>query len=246
MKRKPVIAISAGEVVNTVETWASVVYGQSTTYSEAVIHAGGVPVIMPITDDAAVLRHMYELCDGLLLAGGNDVDPARYGQKQAPETLVISPRRDAQELQLLQWALDDDMPVLAICRGMQLLNVSQGGSLHQHIPVHLPHAQNHEASRQHKNTKYLAHSLRIDPASRLANILEVTTIAANSQHHQAVHKIGTGLVASAWAEDEIVEALELPGKQFVLGVQPHPEGLEAATEVRWAKLFDAFIGATKH
>lgn len=244
---QPVIAITVGEVINinTGEVWTPIVYGQFHTYTDAVVRAGGAPFIVPLVDDEVVLRRLYEQCDGLLLSGGHDLDQDTYNAPSPQVKINVSPRRDKQEIQLVKWALDDNKPILGICRGMQLINVALGGSLHQDIDVDLPKSRNHQASIDHKNFQHLAHQLKIKPDSQLADILGTNIVAANALHHQAISKLGNDLVATAHAEDGVIEAIELPSKSFVIGVQSHPEALEAKTEPLWRKLFKAFIGSAK-
>jgi putative glutamine amidotransferase len=168
--------------------------------------------------------------DGLLLAGGPDVDPELYGASRHPETGPLDPERDSRETALLREALDRDLPVLAICRGLQLLNVALGGTLVQHI-------------RGHRCPKQLAvHPITITFDSMLESILEVDEYTVNSRHHQCVGQLASGLVVGARAPDIVVEALELPGKRFVLAVQWHPED---RTDGPDAKLFDAFRDAIR-
>ncbi|MDP9129904.1 MAG: gamma-glutamyl-gamma-aminobutyrate hydrolase family protein [Candidatus Binatota bacterium] len=242
---QPLIAITAGEVVNREYPWAPVTHGQSHTYVDAVVRAGGAPIIVPIVNNQTVLRKLYDQCDGLLLSGGNDLDPRNYSSKPVIKTRRISPQRDKQEIQLLKWAFEDDKPVLGICRGMQLINVTLDGNLYQDIVTSVPTAHNHEACIVDKDFNHLAHHLKLAAGSQLAKILETDTMAANTLHHQAVHELGKGLVITARAEDGVIEAIELPGKRFVIGVQSHPETLEAGTEPHWRKLFTAFIGSCK-
>lgn len=239
---KPLIGITAGELHNHSMPWGPLVYGQSRTYIDAVLHAGGAPVVLPITNDIEALRVLYEQCNGLLLSGGNDVDPALYGEKCKEYTETPAPARDSQELQLLQWAREDDKPILAICRGAQLLNVALGGTLYQDIAAEVPGAHNHVASRDKEDFTYIAHDrLLLKLGSRLAQILGVKEISTNALHHQSIKSLGKGLRLSAWAEDNVIEAIELPEAKFVIGVQSHPEALESEAETRWRKLFEAFV-----
>ena len=249
---QPFIAIAAGEFINSGEPWLPVVYGQFHTYTDAIVRASGVPFIVPLTTDKTILRRLYEQCDGLLLPGGSDLDPETYNMPHSsnkingathPLQTRISPPRDRQEEQLLEWALEDDKPVLGICRGMQLINVFLGGSLHSDIDMNLPSANNHEAGIHKKNFHHLAHQLRIDAGSRLAKVMGTGTIPTNTLHHQTIKKLGKGLVATAHAEDGVIEAIELPSKSFVIGVQSHPEALEAEVEPLWRELFEAFVGS---
>ena len=199
-------------------------------YADAVAEAGGEPVLLPTgaVSDAVVGR-----LDGLVLAGGADVDPARYEEPAGPHTTSTRPERDASEIALLQAALDRDLPLLAICRGMQLLNVLLGGTLIQHVPD-VPGARPHQLGLG----LFAEREVRIDPDSAVGAILGPAA-TVDCHHHQALHRIATGVVPSAWAEDDLVEAVEVPGRRFCLGVQWHPE----ASDDR--RLFAALVGATR-
>jgi putative glutamine amidotransferase len=146
--------------------------------------------------------------DAVLLAGGNDIDPAHYGQSPDPRLGPLDPPRDVYELDIAWAALERDLPILAICRGMQLLNVACGGTLHQHIDGH----------------RDVFHPVLADPASRLAHLTGQSAFEVNSRHHQALDQLGDGLVVTA-RSGEIIEAAEMPGRRFVLAVQWHPEDL---------------------
>jgi len=172
-------------------------------------------------EDAATLDGL----DGLCLAGGADVDPAIYGAERLPLCEEPDSRRDRLESALLHEALERDLPVLAICRGLQLMNAALGGTLEQHIEGH---------SRRKVRD---AHGIRIAPGTRLAGILGVTDYVVNSRHHQCAAKVAPGLTLAATAADGVVEALEVPGKRFALAVQWHPE---ARTDGEDAKIFQAF------
>ena len=200
------------------------------SYADAVAEAGGEPVLLPT---GAVSAEAVRRLDGLVLAGGADVDPARYGHPAGPHTTVLRPERDAAELAVLQAALSRDLPLLAICRGMQLLNVELGGDLLQHLPD-IPGAGIHNpgagllAGRQ----------VRTAPGTQLDRLLGPTA-AVDCHHHQALDRIAPGLTPSAWAEDGLVEAVEAAGRRFCLGVQWHPE---ASADRR---LFEALVSAAQ-
>lgn len=236
---KPLIGITSGEIINSEQPWAPYVYGQKRTYTEAVLAAGGIPVVIPFMPEAE-LRVLYERLDGVLFAGGNDLNPRLYGEKQNPLTVHVSDARDTVEATLMQWTLTDDKPLLAICRGAQLLNVISGGSLYQDLLTEFPHATDHQLSTHKQSYQHIAHRLNIDPTSRLASIIDAEELHANTHHHQGVKKLGTGLRATAWSEDGVIEAIEHPGKSFALGLQCHPEGLHEQDE-KWAAVFSAFI-----
>jgi gamma-glutamyl-gamma-aminobutyrate hydrolase PuuD len=183
-------------------------------YVRQVSAAGGVPVLLPpIADDVEVLDRL----DALVLAGGADVDPARYGADRSPRTGPASADRDDAELALLGAALERDLPVLAVCRGLQLLTVLRGGTLVQHLPDVVGNDDHVPAPGT-----YGDNAVSIAPGSRLAGLVGTEATWA-CHHHQAVDRLGDGLTAVAWAQDGTVEAAELDGSRFVLGVQGHPE-----------------------
>jgi len=240
---RSLIGITADEISNHKLSWLPSAYGQTSSYSTAIIRAGGSPIILPLTTDEQALGDIYSHLDGILIAGGNDIDPTLYSQAVGKETKDISKLRDNVEAQLLNWSKNDNKPLLAICRGMQLLNVIRHGSLHQHISG-APTAFDHTSSIQSEDIDNLAHILKVSPSSQLSKILGSGEISANSLHHQAIDKLGDDLQAVAWAEDGVIEAIEDPNQRFLIGVQCHPELLENNAEKRWRKLFAAFITAT--
>jgi len=241
---KPLIGITTGEIRNLTEPWSPIIYGQSYTYSDAIIRAGGLPVLLPLTNDVEVLRQLYHKLDGLLFAGGNDLDPKLYGQEAYPETVDFSPARDHVEVQLMKWTLADQKPILAICRGMQLLNVLGGGTLYQHIKKDLKQASDHEISTRKKTLVDLAHQLSVEPTSKLAALIHSTTIAANTHHHQAIHRLADNLRVSARSEDGLIEVIEGDGEGYTMGIQCHPESL-SSVEPKWDLVFAAFIESAR-
>lgn len=238
---RPLIGITTGEIINLVEPWASAVYGQKHTYSDAVIAAGGIPVFIPFMPEDE-LRNLYERLDGVVFAGGNDIDPQLYDEETHPLTVEVSPERDQVETLLMRWTLADDKPLFAICRGFQLLNVHLGGSLYQDVPTQLSGASDHELSTREEDYMHIAHVLKLDANSRLASIVESDTIRANTHHHQGIKKVAESLTANAWSEDGLVEGLEHPDRKFVVGVQCHPESLHVSDK-KWASVFEAFVKA---
>lgn len=189
-------------------------------YVRSVERAGAVPAILPPVDpgDAGAL---LDRLDGLLLSGGADVDPALYGQAPHPRLGPVERRRDDFEIALVREALRRDTPVLAICRGQQVLNVATGGTLVQDIPSTVRGAVGHDGTGRRWRR---SHSVELARGTRLREILEQDAASVNSFHHQSVDAVGEGLVVSARCpEDGIVEGLEMPSRAFVLAVQWHPE-----------------------
>ncbi|MFC9327485.1 gamma-glutamyl-gamma-aminobutyrate hydrolase family protein [Kitasatospora sp. NPDC057015] len=199
-------------------------------YVDAVARAGATPVLLPPQSGAT--GRLLDRLDGLLLSGGPDIDPARYGEEPHPSTGDPHPLRDSWEFGLLDGALERDLPVLGICRGMQLLNVALGGSLVQHLPDRVG-----DRDHQLAPATFSTQAVMIRPATRLAGILGRTAKVA-CYHHQAVDRLGGGLLPAAWSSDETVEAVELPDHRFALGVQWHPE-----TDPSDPRLFEAFVTA---
>ncbi len=206
-------------------------------YLDAVAGAGAIPVVIaPEATAAAAL--VVSRIDGLMLVGGVDVHPANYGETILNDTVTPGPERDALELALLQSALKRDVPVLAICRGHQVLNVARGGTLWQDLPSQLPDGLRHS---QRSDPHSPGHDVRVAEGSLLRQIVGSERLGTNSFHHQAVRALGLGLQATAWTSDGLVEALEDPSHRFVLGVQWHPEEMLDATPHR--ALFEAFAEA---
>jgi putative glutamine amidotransferase len=211
-------------------------------YEEAVRRAGGDTWVLDPAADRP--EDVVRRADGILLTGGGDVRPSLYGEAAHPTYEPAEPGRDEYELELVRRALDADVPLFAICRGLQVLNVARGGTLVQHIPDELPGSLNH-AVREPLNA--IAHDIWITPGTLLERLmrerLEGDTCPVNSRHHQAVKKLGDGLVVTATAPDGVVEAVEDPTKRFCLGVEWHPENFYRTGEFR--PLFEGFIQAAR-
>lgn len=189
-------------------------------YLKGLEAAGGAPLVLPLTQDTAVLEPILAHCSGLLLTGGQDVAPAVYGQEALPVCGQVCPERDSLEGWLLDWALERDIPVLGICRGLQFLNAHLGGTLYQDLPSQHPSQVVH---CQRPPYDQPVHQVEVRPDTLLAHLVGAGALRVNSYHHQAVAAVAPGLVVDAVSEDGLVESLHLPGKHFVLGVQWHPE-----------------------
>jgi putative glutamine amidotransferase len=217
-------------------------------YLTAIQEAGGLPLVATPAHGEASLRALHELGDGLLLTGGEDVVPERYGETAAYPSVQSVPERDAVEFQLLEWALADGLPVLAICRGIQLLNVALGGSLYQDLPSDRPGHLGHDQMRADPPGARTEphHRVSVTPGSWLADLLGQIELDVNSLHHQGIKRLGRGLVPVARAPDglvEGVEAAEPDRSRFLVGVQWHPEELWRGGEPGSARLFAGFVAA---
>jgi putative glutamine amidotransferase len=215
-------------------------------YNLAAAEAGAVPVMIPLFDeDPDTLRAVYDRLDGLLLAGGVDLDPRGFGEEPHPRLGKTDHARDVVELELARWAVADRKPVLGLCRGHQVLNVALGGTLWQDIGAQVPNAIKHDYFPTAGYARhFLAHDVAITPGSRLHIAFEAPTIPVNSMHHQAVKDLAPTLHASARSSDGLVEALESGTDHFLVGVQWHPEMFEHRDE-RTRRLFQAFVAAAR-
>lgn len=209
-------------------------------YLEGVKKAGAVPVILPLTTNGADIAQLVDLCDGFLFTGGQDVDPQLYGEAMKPFCGELCPARDAMEQELLHRALEQDKPVLGICRGIQFLNVALGGTLYQDLPMEYPSEIEHAMKAPYDRA---AHTVHIWPMTPLSTLLEKTELGVNSCHHQAIKSLAPGLVEMARGEDDLIEAVYLPGKTFVWAVQWHPE-MSLHADANSRKIFEVFVRAT--
>ena len=232
--RKPLIGITPSTFAYEADHGSFRRYASMTAYADAVTAAGGIPVILPFLAEG--VASLVDRLDGLVLSGGADVAPERFGDAEVhPDTYDIDPSRDAFEIALVHEALAREKPILAICRGIQVLNVALGGTLHQHVPdvfiglVHRQHLVNIPADQR-------GHEVAIAPGSALARTVETDRLPVNSFHHQGLKAIAPGLVATATSDDGLVEAVEHRTRPDVIGVQWHPE-LMAPTSEPQAALF---------
>jgi putative glutamine amidotransferase len=205
-------------------------------YVAAIRRAGGSPVLLPPGEGD--LGAWLELIDGLVLPGGGDIDPASWGGAPHPQNYNVDTGRDADELSLARHAVDHGLPTLAICRGMQVLNVALGGTLIAHVPDVVGERVPHRAPPQ----RWVPHEVAVERGSRVAEVMDSTQCTIASSHHQAVDRLAAPFRIVARAPDGIVEAMELPGHPFLLAVQWHPE-LTAADDPVQQRLFDALVRA---
>lgn len=210
-------------------------------YMDGVAAAGGLPVMLPLTDDPEELDQLCEMCDGFLLTGGHDVSPEFYGAERIGACGACSPERDRMEAAILRHAMDADKPVLGICRGIQFLNAALGGTLWQDLPTQHPSPVEH-----HQTPPYDApiHSVAILPGTPLAAALGAEELMVNSYHHQAVRELAAPLQAMAVSPDGLIEAVRHPGHRFIWGVQWHPE-FAWKSDPAAGIIFKAFVDACR-
>ncbi|MGE5561560.1 MAG: gamma-glutamyl-gamma-aminobutyrate hydrolase family protein [Chloroflexota bacterium] len=189
-------------------------------YVHSVELAGGLPLILPITSDIEVLKEIAQRVDGLLFTGGPDLDPLLFDEEPLPGQGSINPPRDFVDIELMRIALAKDLPILGICRGVQVLAVAAGGSLYQDIPSQVKGTLKHA---QAAPRSYATHSVTVKPGTKLACIMERASFRVNTFHHQAVKDVPHGFIVSAEADDGIVECIESATHRFALGTQFHPE-----------------------
>jgi putative glutamine amidotransferase len=209
-------------------------------YSEAILDAGGAPVIIPAAQDRKSLDRILSAVQGLILSGGPDVHPRRYGEEPMAGLAEVDETLDRMELMAAGLAVENNLPVLGICRGIQVLNVALGGTLYQDIASQVPKSICHTPKADKAvNT----HTVRIEAGSRLHKLFGQREIWVNGKHHQSVKDVAPGVVVAARARDGVIEAVELPGRRFVIGVQWHPEGTWRE-DPNSNRLFQAFVRAS--
>ncbi len=242
MRGAPLIGVTVG-LMSSAEANSAVLRVRS-TYPRAVAAARGVPLLIPLDVDLPTLRAIYDRLDGIVISGGGDVEPGRYGAEASSYTTNINPERDQIEIQLVQWAVEDDKPLLAICRGHQVLNVALGGTLIQDIQNEVPGALVHDGPTDEWYTR-LPHEVQVVRGSKLHTALAVEgdRLAVNTMHHQAVATGASSLCVVATADDGIIEGIEHPGRRYIVGVQWHPEAL-FSEHAPHRRLFEALIAAS--
>ena len=215
-------------------------YGINQSYVRALTAAGCAPVLIPILDDDQRLRAIYERLDGIVFPGGADIAPGEYHEEPIGDLNVVEAARDRTELTLARWAFADDLPTLGICRGQQVLNVALGGSLWQDLRHQGVTAVEH-SDADGRARSALTHRVRLDPDSRLAQLIDETDIEVNSLHHQAIKTIAPELRVTGKSDDGVIEAVESSERRFLIAVQWHPEEID---ELGWVRrLFQGFAKA---
>ena len=209
-------------------------------YTQAVIQAGGIPLLLPANIPTSQLKSLLPKLDGVLFSGGDDVNPKRYGEVQLPETKKVLDERDELESALLNFCIKEQKPVFGICRGLQIINVALEGTLYQHILTQFPGAIQHDRHDDAREKRH--HSVSVTPGSLLARLTGMSLIKVNTLHHQGIRSLAQGLeIGAKCSDDGLIEAVEIPDHRFFLAMQWHPEELTEYPEQRI--LFEAFVKA---
>lgn len=232
MRRRPLIGISGSHNVPERQLFVR------ENYMESVLRAGGLPVLLPHTSDEQEAKALLEELDGLLLAGGGDVDPARYGEETLPECGEVDAQRDAFELLITRLALERNIPIFGICRGIQLLAVAMGGTLWQDIGTQL----GVEPIRHQQEPPYdtSSHPVRFVQGGFFANVIGAEEVLTNSMHHQAIKAAGPNLIVEGYSDDGVIEAVRSAQSDSVFAVQYHPEYMSGA-QTHAARLFECLV-----
>ncbi len=210
-------------------------------YIAAIHQAGGMPIIIPVGLEGRYINRVFDLIDGLCITGGGDIDPNLYNDLLTTKLYKVEPKKDRTELDIFNLSFNRNIPILGICRGAQLMNVALDGTLYQDIVSQVRMALNHNPDMTHAVP---AHTVEIEPDTKLHRIIGEDVIKVNSWHHQGIKLHGKGLISSAKAPDGLVEAIEHPNKKWCIGVQWHPE-MTFEDDKHQAKLFKAFVDACK-
>jgi putative glutamine amidotransferase len=245
MDKRPIIGVTT-QTLDAIPDQLPLCWVMSQRYVRVLTASGAVPWVIPLLqNDVDTLRTIYEQLDGVFLPGGVDMDPRTYKEERHEFCGRTDEPRDWAELQLTRWAMEEGKPLLAVCRGVQVMNVALGGSLYQDLGAQVPGILKHDyfpiGGRYSRDT--LVHDVRIADGSRLAEVLGTREAMVNSMHHQGLKTLATGLIPTAFAPDGLIEAVEVPNGPFMIGVQWHPEDL-VDTVPCMRNLFDAFIEAS--
>jgi putative glutamine amidotransferase len=238
--RRPLIGVPTGREKSQ-RFFGLPLYIMNQTYVRTLEKLGALPVLIPLQMSEATLRGIFERLDGILLPGGEDIDPSRYGEERHPQLGSTDQERDRTELLLAGWAIEEGTPLLGVCRGAQVINVVCGGSLFQDLTSQAPDLHKHDYFPPTFERFRISHQVAIEPDSRLARSLG-SVHEVNSMHHQGIRELGAGLRVTAIAEDGLAEAVEVPELPFAVGVQWHPEEM-AKTDQHSAGLFFDFVTA---
>lgn len=241
MERRPIIGISSSVIVDEAGSFAGYKRAYvNKDYVDAVVRAGGVPLIIPFSTDKEVIISQAQLIDGLILSGGHDINPYNYGQEPSQKIGEIFPERDTYEMILLEESKKRNIPILGICRGFQLINVAAGGTLYQDLSLIPGNILKHN---QVSNPTLKTHKVEIKENSFISSIFGKETMV-NSFHHQVINKVANDFIVVAKASDGVVEAIEHKTYKFLVAVQWHPEMLAVNCE-KARELFSKFVEEAK-
>ena len=224
---KPLIGISLGYGTK---------HSVNSVYVESVLRNGGVPYLLPVTDDVELLRQIMAELDGIILTGGEDITPFFYGEEKHPKLEDLNSKRDLYDLTLFKLATDRNVPVLGICRGLQLINVAMGGTLYQDIPTEHPSEVNHRPGHSE-----VAHDVNLVSGSVVSELMGQSRIQVNSKHHQGIEKLAPGLKVTGWSPDSIPEIVEAYPIRSIMAVQFHPEDFAGKGDAQMGKLFKHLV-----
>jgi putative glutamine amidotransferase len=223
-KPRPIIAVTAGKFSSTEKP---LMFALKDEYVTAITRNGGIPLLIPTGMDIDTIPDLLARVDGVLLTGGSDLDPQLFGEGHNPKVYGIDPARDAFEIALVKHLVESGKPFLGICRGTQVMNVALGGTLYLDIADELPTAFKHDYFTPKYAPDKLSHPVSVEDGSLLAGLVGTGPFKVNSRHHQSIKDLAGSLKVTAYAEDGIIEGIELPSHPFALGVQWHPESLQS-------------------
>lgn len=235
---KPIIGLALSNRVKSKKIYSVI----NNDYVKAVQKAGGIPVLIPFSDNLENMKEYTNKIQGIIFTGGEDISPLFYNEDPIKEVQCIIEERDRFELELFKEAYKKQIPILGICRGLQLINVALGGNLYQDLNTQIPNSYGHAPKQTPRSNLY--HSVKIEKDSKLFDIFESEDLKVNSFHHQSVKKLGTNLKVTALSNDGIVEAIESINDKFLVAVQWHPENLVEKHE-EFLKFFEALINEAK-
>lgn len=242
MPHRPLIGITAHES-QYIKPPHLPIFSLNRVYASAIEESGGVPLILPPILGEDSMREVFARLDGIVFTGGGDINPSIYGEPPHSSLWGLSDDRDRFELELARWAARHEKPFLGICRGIQVLNVALGGTLIQDIPSEVPDALQHSFDDTVVPRDYMAHPVKIENGSHLRQVIQAEIASVNSWHHQALKRIAPDLKIVAQAPDGIIEAVEIDGHRFAIGVQWHPEWLYH-NQPEMKRLFTALVEAS--
>jgi putative glutamine amidotransferase len=231
---KPIIGLALSNRVKSKKAYSVI----NNDYIKAVQKAGGTPILIPFSDNIENIKVYIDKIQGIIFTGGEDISPLFYNEEPRKEVQCIIEERDKFELELFKEVYTKNIPILGICRGLQLINIALGGNLYQDINFQIPNSYGHAPRQTLRSNLY--HSVKIEKSSRLFDIFKTEDLKVNSFHHQSVKKLGENLKISAVSNDNIVEGIESTNDKFLLAVQWHPENL-IENHPEFLKLFQTFI-----